>query len=232
MAETTRILAGVTPQTYEEMQLGPGIILVNFAYEDISTVAGFAEAMNKALAAPEGSPSGWSLGGTRGGINVNVTPTMRQRDIDGVIARFVGDSVIDNWECYISGNLVQFSPKTMQAVFPSAEFAQSEADDQDRKITAMRIRTAMQNSDWQKNMCWIGTTDYGWIMFALHNALGQTTGDISTESAGEATIPFRADGFIAEFDAIDYAPCEIWIVDRVGTISKARVGAGEENAGD
>ena len=212
--ETTRIVAGLTPETVQVMQLGPGLLLANFEYQNIDRVADFYMAFEAAIR------EGKSLGATRGGIETNITPEKRQREIDGAIARFKGDSVIDSWECYFTCDLLEFSPKVLQAVFPTAEFAESSPDAEGRKITSMRIRTAIEDDDYMQNICWIATTDYGLIMFALHNALGQTTGSISAESANEGTIPFRADGFISSFDDIDYAPCEVWFIDRTGGISR------------
>ena len=217
-AITDRIVAGVNSNTYQEMQLGVGVLVANFDYENIDSVEDFYQAYQDALL------NNQSLGGTRGGINVGVVPEMRQREVDGVLARFVGDSVIDRWECYIECDLLQFSPEIMKQAFPTAEFVQSPLDAEGRRITGMRIRTAITAESHIQNMCWIATTDYGMFMFALHNALGQTTGAMSAAGGTEGTIPFRADGFVGDFiadpTALDYAPCEIWFVDRLGHISR------------
>ena len=217
MSVATRVVAGVTPDTFKHMQPGAGAVLMDFDYKAIASTGAFQESFIAALATPN------NLGGTRGGININVVPEKRQREVDGANVRFKGDSVIDGWECYLSCNLVEFTATTLKAAFPTADIDEDVAD-----IAKIRIKTAISADDHKENICWIATTDFGYIMFALHNALGQTTGEISSEAQGESTIPFRADGFVSDFAEIDYAPCDIWLVDmRGGVIQRQKVGTEE-----
>jgi len=212
MAEAVRTLAGVTADTFKHLQLGAGALIVNFDYEGINTPEQFRDAFMAAM------KNGQSLGGTNGGVDINVTPEFRRIEIDGANIPFKGDSVIDSWECYMETTLKEFTPDIMQAAFPTGEFA--EVGD---GITAMRIRTGIGPDDYMRNTCWIATTQYGWVMVAMHNALGRTTGAISSDDKNEGDIPFIVDGHIDDFDAIDFAPCEIWFVDMHGFIDKANV---------
>jgi len=213
MAEVVRTLAGVTADTFKHLQLGAGALIANFEYRDILTPEEFRDAFQEAMR------NGQSLGGTNGGVNINVTPAFRKIEIDGANVPFKGDSVIDSWECYMETTLKEFTPDIMQAAFPTAEFTDDNAG-----ITAMRIRTGIGPDDYMKNTCWIATTQYGWVMVAMHNALGRTTGALSSADKNEGDIPFRVDGHIDDFDDIDFAPCEIWFVDIHGFIDRANVG--------
>jgi len=96
---STRILAGVTADTFKHQQLGPGLLLVNFEYEHIQTADEFREAFTEAVR------NGQSLGGTSGGFEINVTPEFRKREIDGANIPFKGDEVIDEWACEMSTTL-------------------------------------------------------------------------------------------------------------------------------
>ena len=212
MAEAVRTLAGVTADTFKHLQLGAGALIVNFDYEGITTPEQFRDAFMAAMR------NGQSLGGTNGGVDINVTPEFRRIEIDGANIPFKGDSVIDSWECYMETTLKEFTPDIMQAAFPTGEFAEVGSG-----IIAMRIRTGIGPDDYMRNTCWIATTQYGWVMVAMHDTLGRTTGAISSDDKNEGDIPFRVDGHIDDFEAIDFAPCEIWFVDMHGFIDKANV---------
>ena len=212
-----RILAGVTADTFKHMQLGVGAIIRDFDYSDIETPEAFRTAFLNAIR------DGKSLGGTQGGINVNITPTYRKREVDGASVPFKGDKVIDQWECYMEATLKEFTPAIMQAAFPTAEFSEVGTDS---GITAMRIRTALSATDYVENDCWIASTDYGYLMVAMFNTLGGTTGAIAAADQAEGNIPFRVDGHIEDFEAIDFCPAEVWFVDMEGTITKNQVGGG------
>jgi len=216
MAE--RVLAGVTADTFKHMQLGVGAIIRDFEYETIEAPADFKTAFLEAI------KNGQSFGGTQGGINVEIVPTLRKRDVDGAAVSFKGDSVIDEWTCQMSATLKEFTPRIMQGAFPTAEFA--EIGEADSGLVAMRIKTALSPDDYDKNHTWITTTDYGYLMVSMFNAIGGTTGAISATDRAEGGIPFQTKGTIEDFEDIDYAPCEIWFVDMLGgVIDKSKVGA-------
>jgi len=217
-----RVLAGVSADTFKSLQLGPGAIIRNFKYEEVKTPQEFKDAFLDAIR------NGQSLGGTQGGINVNVTPTYRKIEIDGANVPFKGDKVIDEWTCYMEATLKEFTPRIMEAAFPTSEFAEigtAVAPATETGIVAQRIRTAVGDNDYNTNDCWIATTQYGYIMVAMFNTLGGTTGAITAADRAEGNIPFRVDGHIEDFEDIDYAPCELWYVSMVDGIIKVPVGA-------
>jgi hypothetical protein len=144
---------------------------------------------------------------------------MRKTEIDGANVPFKGDSVIDSWTFQMSATLKEFTPAIMQAAFPTAEFADvGTPGTNGESITAMRIRTGIGPDDYYGNVCWVATTQYGYVMVAMFNALGSITGDIVAADKGEGGIPIQVTGNIEDFDDIDYAPCEVWFVDVYGGI--------------
>ena len=216
MAE--RIIAGVTSDTFKHLQLGVGAILRDFEFDSIETPAEFKTAIVDAIRA------GQSLGGTQGGINIEITPTYRKIEIDGANVPFKGDETIDEWLCQMTATLKEFTPDILQTAFPTAEFTEIGAADSG--ITAMRIRTALSEEDYADNYTWVTTTKYGYLMIAMFNALGRTTGAISAADKSEGSIPIQINGKIEDFTDIDYAPCEIWMIDMEGGIIKTLVGTG------
>jgi len=215
MKSSGRILAGVTSDTFKSLQLGPGAIIKNFDYSSLTSYEEFHEALLDAI------KNGQSFGGTEGGIDIEITPTYGRYPVDGATARFKGDSFITDWLCQMSTNLKEFTPKVLQAAFPTSEFSEGPGDD----ILSQRIRAAISLSDYDENHTWISTTKFGYLMVSFFNALGQTTGAISAPSEGAGGIPFQSVGHVEDFDTIDFAPCEIWYVYRDGRpIEGLRVG--------
>jgi len=206
-----RVLAGVTNETFKTMQLGVGVIIKDFEYSSLETPADFKTALIAAIT------GGQSLGATLGGININVTPEMRQRALDGITVDFKGDSVIDKWTCTLATTLKEFSPQALQAAFPTSEFTQVSSDE---SILAMRIKTALELDDYVENYTWIGTTDFGYLMISMFNALASTSGDIAAADKAEGGIPITISGKAEDFEDADYAPCEIWFIDEKGGIIK------------
>lgn len=206
MAE--RILSGVTQETFSYLQLGAGAIIKNFDYSAITTPAAFKTAFNTALQTDQ------NLGGTRGGIAINIMPTTRKIEIDGTeVVSFVGDEVVESWDVSMGASLVQFTPQTLQEAFPSAEFAGVGTD-----ITAMRIRQQFSDEDYEENHTWISTTKYGYLMISMFNTLSRLTGEITTTSNGESVLPITINPKNADFLDIEHLPCEIWFVDMVGGV--------------
>ena len=207
----SRVLSGVTNETFKSMQLGVGIIIKNFAYSAIATPTEFKAALEAAISGGQG------LGATLGGININVVPEMRQRQFDGATVRFKNDSVIDSWTSTISTTLKEFSPQVLQVAFPTAEFTEiGQAED----MLAMRIRTSLEDTDYAENYTWVGTTDFGYLMISMFNALAATSGDITAADKAEGGIPVTITGHAEGFDDAEFAPCEIWFINDKGGIVK------------
>jgi len=211
-----RVLAGVTGETFNSLQLGPGAIIKNFDYQNLETYSDFHSALIEAI------KNGQSFGGTEGGINIEITPTYNKHTIDGATARFKGDSFITDWLCQMSTNLKEFTPKILAAAFPTSEFAGVGETD----IIAQRIRANISAQDYDANHTWVASTKFGYLMVSFFNALGQTTGAITAPSEGAGGIPFQSVGHVEDFEDIDYAPCEIWYVYKDGRpIEYLKVGA-------
>jgi hypothetical protein len=210
-----RILAGVTADTFNHLQLGPGAIIKDFDYEGITSPKAFKTAFLQAI------EQGQSFGGTQGGINIEIVPTYRKIPIDGATVPFKGDSVIDEWTCQMSCTLKEFTPQVLKAAFPTAQL--STICSIDGGITSMKIQSALDGDSYDKNHTWIASTQYGYLMVAMKNALGGTTGPISAQDKAEGSIPFQSRGTVAHFLDIDFAPCEIWFVDMHGGVIQSAV---------
>lgn len=206
-----RILAGVTPETFNYLQLGAGAIIRDFDYANIKTAAEFKIAFMEAMQTEQ------NLGGTRGGIALNIMPTTEKTEIDGTeLVNFIGDEKVTAWDLSMGASLVQFSPQSMQEAFPSGEF--TNVGGAGSGITAMRIRQQFSREDYATNHTWISTSKFGYLMVSMFNTLSRLTGEITSTSGGEAVLPITINPKNADFTDIEHLPVEIWLIDMVGGI--------------
>lgn len=201
-----RILNGVTAETFNYLQLGAGAIIRNFQYGNITTVSAFQDAYRAALQTPD------NLGGTRGGIGINIVPTTRKVEIDGTeMVSFVGEKIVESWDISMSASLVQFNPQSMREAFPSSEFKSIGTG-----VTEMIIKQQFSNDDYAQNHTWISSTKYGWLMISYQNTLSMLNGEITSNSSGEAVVPVIIHPHNADFLDIENLPVVIWFIDRTG----------------
>ena len=195
----------VTADTFAHLQIGAWAFFVDFDYEGIDTADGFAAAVQAALTA------GGALGGTSGNIDIEIMPEMHDlsESINDVFVPFVGAEVLRRWTCQMSATLKEFKKSTLEVVFPTAVF-----DELAPGITEIKLGSNLQQGHYRKNITWIARINQvGYIMVAMRNALGRTTGAITVNPDDSSNIPFQAVGHAKDLEDIEFAPADIWIVD-------------------
>ena len=208
------ILDSVTPETFQNQALGQGIVLQDFEYEGLTTYDEFVAAMRLAMENRQ------DIGGVLGEIDVNISAEVRIRAVAEQVAviNFVGQDIIDRWNCYMTANVVKFDEASIKRLFPTAV-----SREVSEYITELKIKTAIDRGAHVKNYTWIVTTDYGYMMIALKNALSRADGGISGAVRGEGSIPFRAEGYVSDLRDIEDVPADIWLVKRGGNIITGQV---------
>jgi hypothetical protein len=201
------IIDSVNTETFASQILGQGVMIENFEYEHLTAFDEFETAVRDATV------GGQSLGAVLGAVEVNITPEYRIRNIAEQVAviPFVGQNIIDRWDVTMSATLVEFDADKIRHLFPTAEPTEVSTD-----ITNIKIRTALNQSDHVINHTWVVSTDYGYMMVALKNALGGTTGAITGTPRDEGTVAFQTTGHVADLRDISYVPADIWLIKRDG----------------
>jgi len=211
MAE--KVLYGLTGDTFKSLQFGAGAVFRDLEYQSIKTMAAFKAMMSTAATA------GKMLGATDGGININISATYGRPSIDGLGSiPFKGGLLPESLECYMEMTLKEISPSKMQSIFPTSRFAKDVAD----ATISQRINLSIDDKDYCDNICWIGTTNFGFIMVVLFNAFGRANGAIQSVDGIAATgVPFRVDGDVESFDETEFIPAEVlYVYDNVQDATK------------
>lgn len=193
----------IRQETYERLQLNAGIFLKNFTYDSITDAGALKTAIAAAITAGTDI-----LGATRGGGTFNVTRETREPEVDGKRYRFKGGTFVDSVDAYMTTTLIEASPDNFVLALGSATKTTS------GKKTTITMHTAIQDSDYLTNLCWVGDiADGRLVLIRLDNALNTADFTFTFTDKGEGTysVEFHAH----QDDVLDYdnAPFEIVYFD-------------------
>lgn len=184
MAIKSNVTTPLRRETYKNLQLNAGCILVDFDISSYATADALKTALATAIAGGEKL-----LGATRGGGNFVITRDMRQVEADGVRGPFVGSQIVDSADAYLSTTLIEITPDHVKAIIGNADI-----DDSVAGHVVLTVRTAIDDGDYLPNLIWIGDTSEGFMAIELQNALN--TADFSftftDKNEGTATCEFHA----------------------------------------
>ncbi len=189
---------GLTPQTFENLQLNAGVFLKDFDYSGIEDPDALADAVISALESREGV-----LGATRGGGTFTCAPSIRNIEADGKRSEFVGSTVNDGWTVRLSTTLLEATPENFKDALMSADVTVT------GNVTKVQPRTAIKREDYISHLCWIGDTAKGLMLIELDNALNIDGASFTFTDRGEGTLPVN---FMAHQDNLlnqEEAPCRV-----------------------
>lgn len=191
------------PDTFQKLILNAGIMLKNFDYSGISTVAAMKTAINNAISGSS-SALGTILGATRGGGAFSVTRELRQPEVDGRRYGFKGDTFVDSMDAQISTTLVEITEDNILTTFATGTTSTS------GDVDVLKIGTAIDTDDYLDNVCWVGdVAGGGYVLICLKNALNEADVNLTWTDKGEATLPVEFHAKQANVGDYDYAPFEI-----------------------
>ncbi|MBR3795781.1 MAG: hypothetical protein IKK34_07105 [Clostridia bacterium] len=193
---------GLTPRTFENLQLNAGAFLKNFAY-DTATDKGTLE--NMVLAALESGDG--VLGATRGGGSFQCTPTVRQIEADGMRYPVIGSTVNDMWTIKLTTTLLEITPENFADALMCCDVAKSGAK------TTLTVRTSIEKEDYIPSLCWVGDTSKGLVLIELKNALNLAGANFTFTDRGEGTLPVEFQAHQANLADMDKAPFNIVFFD-------------------
>lgn len=192
------LTTGLRKATFENLQLNAGVMLVNFDYDDITTTAALKTAVTSAITGGE------SLGATRGGGTFNVTKDIRTVEVDGKRYDFKGDKFVDSADTYLTTTLLEITAENLKRALSTGEIETT------GEKTTIKMHTAIGDSDYLQNIVWVGdTSNAGFVMIVLYNALNTADLTLTFTDKGEGTLPVEFHASQDEVDDNDYAPFEI-----------------------
>ena len=196
------MMTGLTPKTFERLQLNAGVFLVDFAY---STAKNAAEL--KALVATAIESGEKCLGATRGGGSFECTPETRTVEADGMRYAYVGSTLNDVWKVVLKTTLLETTPSNFAKALMCADV------DKNGSVTTVRVRTQIEDTDYIPSLCWVGDTSRGMVLIKLDNALNLTGATFTFSDKGEGTLPVEFQAHQADLEDQEYAPFEIVFFD-------------------
>lgn len=189
---------GLTPQTFENLQLNAGVFLKDFDYSEITDPDSLADAVIAALESREGV-----LGATRGGGTFTCAPSIRNIEADGKRSEFVGSTVNDGWTVRLSTTLLEATPENFKDALMSADVTVT------GNVTKVQPRTAIETEDYISHLCWIGDTSKGLMLIELDNALNIDGASFTFTDKGEGTLPVNFQAHQSNMLNQEEAPCRV-----------------------
>lgn len=199
------MITGLSPATFERLQLNAGLFIKNFDYASATDDATLKTALKTAIEAGEGL-----LGATRGGGSFTCTPDIRNIEADGKRYEFVGSTVNDGWKVSLKTTLLEITPQNFKDALMCADVT----DATDKKKHTVKIRTDIHADDYIPTLCWFGDTSKGTVLIVLNNALNIAGANFTFTDKGEGTIPVEFNAHQASLEDMEYAPCEIVFFDQ------------------
>lgn len=198
------MLTGLRPKSMQNLQTDAGAFLRGFEWRTYKT---YQELLNAILAALDTLDK--TLGATIGGGSFQCTPSIRNREADGMRYPIVGSTVNDMWTVKLTGTMKEITPQNFKDALICADMEKSE----DGLYTSIKVRTDIEESDYIPSLCWVGDTSKGFVLIELQNALNLTGANFTFVDKGEGSLPFEFQAHAKGLTDMKYAPVEIVFFD-------------------
>lgn len=194
------MVTGLRPDSFQNLQTDAGVFLKNFDWKQHET---YDELLEAILAAIDMSEK--NIGATIGGGSFQCTPTIRNREADGMRYPIVGSTVNDMWTVKLTGTMKEIRPHNFKDALICADMETNETGN----ITTIKVRTDIEESDYIPSLCWVGDTSKGFVLIDLENALNLTGANFTFVDKGEGTLPFEFQAHAKDLASMKYAPVTI-----------------------
>lgn len=198
------MITGLRPKTFENLQTNAGAFLKTFDWRKYKTLGELETAVIEAL-----DDIKHLIGATIGGGSFQCTPSIRNREADGMRYPIVGSTVNDMWTVKLTGTMKEITPQNFKDALICADIEESEGG----KIKKVKVRTDIKESDYIPSLCWVGDTSRGLVLIELQNALNLTGANFTFTDKGEGSLPFEFQAHAKDLASMEYAPVEIVFFD-------------------
>ena len=192
--------SGLTPTSFNEMQLGAGAFFVGIDSTGIdadTSASQFADILQQALA------EGKSMGATTGGGTFVATPEVRQIEADGMTYPVIGSTVFDSWDIRLTTTIKEITKQNLKRALATSEI--------DPATGAIVINSTLLPEHYIPTLGWAGRMLDGRLMYIeLQNALNTVGMTLTFVDKGEGSIEVEFRGHQSDLDRMQYAPCRIF----------------------
>lgn len=192
----SKLLSSINAKTYENMQLGAGILVKDYN--------------------PETDPLSTAtlIGATSGGSTFSAVPTLRNiaENLDGNIGNVMGLMDIDSWEIKLTTTLKEFTPENVALALGSAKTTVLSGG---TKITGM---TSIEKASYIKSITWVGNIAGGkFVAIQVRNVLNMNGMSFKCEDKGDGSLEVE---FTPFFDPanMEEVPFDVIFLDKLPTL--------------
>ena len=191
-------LSALREATFDKLELNVGIFIKNFDYSALADAGDVLDAIDDEI------ESGSNLlGVTYGGGTFNVSRELRDPQIDGLRYKFKFGQYVDSTDPYMTTTLKECTPENF-AIALGGEIATS------GKKKTIRMRTALNESAYLDNLCWVGELSNGdLVLIRLDNAINTANFTFTFTDKGEGSFGVEFHATQASVQDYDYAPFEV-----------------------
>ena len=133
-------------------------------------------------------------------------PETREVEADGKRYSFIGSTMYDSWDIKLTTTLLEATAGNFQLAMGSADVKTS------GNISTLTLRTEPKDSDYIKNLIWVGDTSHGFVLIDMKNALNTTGINLTFTDKGEGTIPLEMHAHQDNVDDYDVAPVTVLLI--------------------
>lgn len=205
-------LSALREAAFDNLQLNVGLFLKNFDYSDIADGSALRTAVLAEIA--DGSNL---LGVTNGGGTFTVSREMRNPQIDGLRYRYKGGTFVDSADPYLATTLKETTPQNFADGIGGVATVSG-------KKTTVKMPTAIPNSAYLANLCWVGELNDGrLVLICLYNALNTADFTFTFQDKNEGSFGVEFHGCQNNVLEYDYAPFEVVFFETDGELDTLTV---------
>lgn len=190
------MMTGLRPETFENLQLGAGVLMTGFAWRDGESADALRGRLTAFLKAGKGL-----LGAAKSG-RFSCVPRLRAPE-GAARTPYRGGWVTDGWDIRLSVVLMEITPGQFARALGCAQVERLEEG-----MTVVRPGRTLSEEDYLPDLCWAGDMGKGCCLIRMENVLSMAGAAFSFRERGEGEMPVM---FSAHENGtgIDEPPCRI-----------------------
>lgn len=190
------MISSVRDNSWQNMQLGAGVLLRNADFSRVKTAEAMREAVADAMMRND-----CVIGATKNGGTFTCRPMLRSTEDDARRTAAASAVVNDGWTVRMTGTLMEITPGSFAMMVGPASAATDGA--------ATDIRTDGDVQDgFLPRLCWVGDTSRGFLLIELHGVMNMGGAVLRLHEGGAGEMPFDLQAHVMDADN-GAAPCRI-----------------------
>lgn len=194
------MIASIRDDTWQNLQLGAGVLLRNADLSGVKTADELREAIADAML-----DDNCIIGATKDGGSFACKPMLR--NAEGARRTATACTMVnDGWAVRMTGTLMEITPGSLSAALGMAQV------ERDGGATVIRAKGSVGQEDFLPALCWVGDTSRGFMMIEMRGVMNMSGLSFRFSRNGTGEMPFELQAHAADADDND-APCRIVLLE-------------------